>query len=524
MPRWTLLTICYEDSANRQNGRQKAVSMPPIAMHMRTQSMRALRIVGVLAAFSATIAPLRAESANASADRSETVQPLPTPSPMMAIVSLADQRVTIYDSNGEISQASVSTGQPGHETPSGIFTVIQKEAEHYSNLYDDASMPFMQRITWSGIALHAGALPGHPASHGCVRMPYAFAEQLFALTRLGMRVVISRSRIVPQAIRHPALFQPVAMTEPPEGRSVTDSAPNLTASGAPAATGQALKRIAALKSAAEAAKAEADAAVHASDDAALMARRLAIVAARSTISNRSILGAKARAEDQLSTAESILATSDQPQLKQLAELSKQRAQTRLAQINAEIESDRADPGAKAAAAAHAAEQAQAAYDAKIAALVAARKLNRRMKPISVYISRQEQRLYVRQSFEPVMDVPIVIRDADKPIGTHLYTAIAYTTDTDAVQWTSLSMPSAHKRGVQSIDSAADARTALDRIDIPPSVRDRISDVVAPGSSLIISDEPLHAETSTGTDFIVIMSGELQGGILSRKRPVAAALR
>ncbi len=500
--------------------------MSPIAMHKQTQFIRSLRILAGLAALSGLQAPLHAEGASTTADRSEIIQSLPPTSPMMAIVSLGDQHVTIYDSSGVILQAPVSTGQPGHETPSGLFTVIQKEAEHYSNLYDDASMPFMQRITWSGIALHAGALPGHPASHGCIRMPHTFAEQLFPLTRLGMRVVISRSRIAPREIKHPVLFQPAALTEALSASLAAGGSSSLptTPEFAAASSEQALRRIAALKSAAEAAKAAADAAVHASDEAALNARKLAIVVARSTISNRSIFGAKARAEDQLSTAESILATSDQPQLRQLAELSRQRAQSRLAQINKEIESESADPGAKAAAAAQAAEEAQAAYDAKIAALVAARKLNRRMKPISVYISRQEQRLYVRQSLEPVLDVPIVIRDADIPIGTHLYTAVGYSTDENPVRWTSLSMPTPQRRGVSTRDQVADATTALDRIAIPQSVRERISEVVAPGSSLIVSDEPLHAETSTGTDFIVIMSGELQGGILSRKRPVASMLR
>ena len=91
--------------------------------------------------------------------------------PIMAIVSLHSQRITVYDASGWILRAPVSSGQKGRETPAGIFSVIQKEAEHYSNLYDDAYMPDMQRITWSGIALHGGALPGYPASHGCVRLP-----------------------------------------------------------------------------------------------------------------------------------------------------------------------------------------------------------------------------------------------------------------------------------------------------------------------------------------------------------------
>ena len=102
--------------------------------------------------------------------------------PIMAIVSLESQRITLYDANGGILRAPVSSGQRGRETPAGIFTVIQKDADHHSNLYDDAFMPHMQRLTWSGIALHGGSLPGYPASHGCVRMPFDFAERLFGVT------------------------------------------------------------------------------------------------------------------------------------------------------------------------------------------------------------------------------------------------------------------------------------------------------------------------------------------------------
>jgi lipoprotein-anchoring transpeptidase ErfK/SrfK len=99
--------------------------------------------------------------------------------PIMAIISLRNQRITVYDAKGWVLRAPVSSGQKGRETPAGIFSVIEKQAEHYSNLYDDGYMPHMQRITWSGIALHGGPLPGHPASHGCVRMPYDFAARLF---------------------------------------------------------------------------------------------------------------------------------------------------------------------------------------------------------------------------------------------------------------------------------------------------------------------------------------------------------
>jgi L,D-transpeptidase catalytic domain len=128
--------------------------------------------------------------------------------PVLAVVALSDQRVTIYDANGKILQSPVSTGQKGYETPAGIYSVVEKNREHYSNVYEGASMPFMQRLTWSGIALHAGVLPGHPASHGCIRMPNAFAKELFELTKVGLRVVVVRDDMSPVDIVHPALPKP----------------------------------------------------------------------------------------------------------------------------------------------------------------------------------------------------------------------------------------------------------------------------------------------------------------------------
>src|SRR5216683_1877028 len=153
-----------------------------------------------------------ADHAGARSGRSErsvdTIESRAAGEPIMAIVSLRDQRITVYDAKGWILRAPVSSGQKGRETPAGIFSVIEKQAEHYSNLYDDAYMPHMQRITWSGIALHGGVLPGHPASHGCVRMPYEFAARLFDATAIGMRVIMAPTDVAPIELAHPVLFQP----------------------------------------------------------------------------------------------------------------------------------------------------------------------------------------------------------------------------------------------------------------------------------------------------------------------------
>jgi hypothetical protein len=117
----------------------------------------------------------------------------PTGAPLMIIVNLAAQRAYVYRDGEPIAISTVSTGRPGRETPTGAFEILQKERMHHSNLYDDAPMPFMQRLTWTGLSLHAGRLPGHPASHGCIRLPAKFAEQLYELTERGEFVVISEN-------------------------------------------------------------------------------------------------------------------------------------------------------------------------------------------------------------------------------------------------------------------------------------------------------------------------------------------
>lgn len=111
--------------------------------------------------------------------------------PMILIVNVRTQRAVLYRNGIPIGVTTVSTGREGHETPLGVFTILQKRARHFSNLYDDAPMPYMQRLTWGGVALHGGHLPGYPASHGCIRLPESFARLLFAETRLGMTVVVT---------------------------------------------------------------------------------------------------------------------------------------------------------------------------------------------------------------------------------------------------------------------------------------------------------------------------------------------
>ncbi|MGJ0397070.1 MAG: L,D-transpeptidase family protein [Methylocystis sp.] len=153
--------------------------------------------------------------------------------PLFLIASIADQRVSIYNHNGLVVRSAISTGIPGHPTPKGIFSIIGRERFHRSNIYSGAPMPFMQRITWSGIAMHLGVVPGHPASHGCVRLPAAFAAKLWGMTRIGERVVISPHDVTPVEFEHALLPQPKLRTSAEADKS--DAGTMAAADRAPAA-------------------------------------------------------------------------------------------------------------------------------------------------------------------------------------------------------------------------------------------------------------------------------------------------
>lgn len=135
--------------------------------------------------------------------------------PVVVVVSLDEQEIYVYRSGVAIGISPISTGRTGHETPAGIYSILRKERDHHSNLYDDAPMPFMQRLTWNGVALHAGVLPGHPASHGCIRLPMAFAEALFGETQRGSVVVIANANVAPAFVVHPAAVAPIDLTGQP---------------------------------------------------------------------------------------------------------------------------------------------------------------------------------------------------------------------------------------------------------------------------------------------------------------------
>jgi hypothetical protein len=140
-------------------------------------------------------------------------------------VSIKKQRIRAFDAAGEVTESRISSGQPGFDTPTGVFSVLEKSEYHESNIYEGAPMPFMQRLTWSGIALHAGVVPGYRASHGCIRLPASFAKSLFGITKVGSRVIVTPDETEPIAFDHPNLFRPLPAETPLAGglRSLTDT-------------------------------------------------------------------------------------------------------------------------------------------------------------------------------------------------------------------------------------------------------------------------------------------------------------
>jgi hypothetical protein len=444
----------------------------------------ALAATAALAALTATPQSFAATKEAHPAKPTEATAPRAAGEPIMAIVSIKTQQVTFYDADGWILRAPVSTGIKGRETPAGIFAVLEKDKDHHSSLYDDAWMPNMQRITWNGIALHGGPLPGYAASHGCIRMPYDFAEKLFDKTRIGMRVIISPFDSEPLEFSHPALFVPK-----------------------PAA-------IAAAPAKAEELGRAADEAARALEPAKKAAAAATREAAPLTAALRKLEQGKARADAELAAADKAAAAAKTDQAKARAEDLMQKAAAKAEQTQTQLDAARADGKAKLDAAKAAQDALKAAETRKADTAKAALAAQLALEPVSVFISRKAQKLYVRRGtnkrapdggemFDTSIEVPVTIRDPDKPIGTHVFTAMARTAA--GLRWSAV-----------TIDEGDSANDALDRVTIPQDVLDRIAPTALPRSSITISDEPLSRETNYRTEFVVVLNNQPQGGFITRR--------
>ena len=440
--------------------------------------------IAALAAMAALTTLATGAAARQARHATEATAPREAGEPIMAIVSIKSQQVTFYDADGWIYRAPVSSGITGRETPAGVFAVVEKQKDHHSSLYDDAWMPNMLRITWNGIALHGGPLPGYAASHGCVRMPYDFAAKMFDKVPMGMRVIISPSDVEPVAFSDPSLFVPK--------QDVIDATP---------------ARAEKLSQAADEATQAAAAAT-----AALLAAKRAAATAPAAVRKLDYL--KKHADAALAYAERVLAAAKTDQAKARAEDARQKAAAKAQELETQRDAATADAKTKHDALAAAELTAKTAETKRVEADKAATEAKLALEPVSIFISRATQTLYVRRDthkrvpdggemYDSSLEFPVTIKDPDKPIGTHIFTAVARA-DAGGLRWTEV-----------SIDNGDNAKDALDRITFPKEVLDRIAPTAVPGSSIAISDEPLSSETNYRTEFVVVLSNQPQGGFANR---------
>ncbi len=460
--------------------------------------------------------------------------PSVTSPPLFAVVSISEQKLTVYGAGGPMMETKVSTGTSDNPTPTGVFAIIQKNRWHESNLYSDSPMPFMQRITWSGVAMHHGKLPGYPASHGCIRLPWDFAEKWFGMTKLGLRIIVAPNDAAPTPITHINLPQPrywpvpnevVSRPAPGLGKTAqlqfvrTDQTMTVPIEPAQApelldphayALAEKTRVKAALKQSQQAegeteaaARRAAEKAESAKDTARKASRRLAATHTPLTqfVTTGHTVVLSPDADFEIDFAAALAEYT--AEMRQLVEARAIEAGTRTAAFDA------------ASLATHTDQQTEALQ-------VRLAEMTRRQETVSIFISRKDQRLYVRQALRPVADMPVTIDSSDSAIGTHVFMAVPKPGQAVGIQWQAISFPPeaeaikppANRRG-SDIETASIAPVglnpppkraagieALDRIKLPGEVLDELSELLGPGSSMIVSDRGITHETGVGTDFIV----------------------
>jgi lipoprotein-anchoring transpeptidase ErfK/SrfK len=456
-----------------------------------------------------------------------------------AIVSLADQHVTVYDSTGRIAQSRISTGMPGHPTPIGLFSILGKERWHRSNIYSGAPMPFMQRITWSGVAMHLGVVPGHPASHGCIRLPDGFAQQFWGMTQIGSRVMIARRDPTPVEISS-------ALLPVPKLRPAPEVLPGSQQSSLPSSTPVKLASIseASPMSAAAAQETQPSSAAavkllnpidyaKALKERALASKVVSEHAAKNALRSAQAAGAEAhQAMDDVNKAETDLRAAEAKLAATAVAVAPPGAQGPDVAVEADSASARAAAQVERARAALVQAQSrevgkrQVAFaavrmwkDAVAAAELAAgtiKEAERRLKPASVLFSKKVGRVFIRQNWKEVYEAPITFKDPDRPIGTHLFIAVSGDAD-GKVRWSAISVPSGgtpsgepqrkHSKNDRRADNAPvpqgdTASAALDRVEVADDLRERIAELVWVGAQVIVTDNAPSDEMGQGSDIIV----------------------
>lgn len=378
--------------------------------------------------------------------------------PLQIVVSLNEQSLTVFQGVTAIRQSRISSGKPGHETPTGIFSILSKAKFHRSNIYSNAPMPWMQRLTWTGIALHESAsVPDYPASHGCVRMPKGFAEELYSMTRRGAHVVITGAPQAPQPISSVVLPDPVARDYSPEmdhwrlaiehGRRFATNPARFVS------TAEMLKPVAGKLSLGNASGKPLRVLITRRDRRQVTAD-VQFLLAKSGYDAGPVDGLFGRA-----TSAAVL------------QFQKDRGLRTTGTITPDFNKALwAEHGRSAPATGH---------------------------------------IYVRQDFQPVFEAAISIDDPETPLGTHLFTANNFDAAAGKTDWLAMTLENQLPeltRALFNIDSSAPhdvgAAEALARIHIPEAVMKKLSQMLTDGSSISISDTGLGPYTGWNTDFVV----------------------
>ena len=460
-------------------------------------------------------------------EKEKAAQPQPV---HLIVISIPKQRISVYGAGGFHKQGAVSTGRVGFPTPTGVFSIIQKNRYHRSNIYSGAPMPFMQRITWSGVAMHEGVLPGYPASHGCIRLTHQFASELWGMTRMGVRVIVTPDDAQPASMAHAQLPTPT-MTPAPAAITETGSIkPSLVAMAGDktAETSAAPQQSVKLLSPLERARIEKARMVAEAPAMAKAAKETAEISAAKAIEANKAIRALREAEQALATArgrqEAAAKAVEQaktPEAVEAAKAAQSAAEARVEEAHKAVTEAAAVEFAKTQEAFAA---AQAAWDAEKAsdlAAATARAGERATEPISVFVSKKTGRVQVRQAWKTIHDAPATFRDADAPIGTHVYVATEMVEEGKGMRWLSVTLPQPPPRAEtrhggrygdkrrEPAPAAANpgqpsetATGALDRIVLTQETRKFISDRLWAGASLIVSEHGLSNELGKYTDFIV----------------------
>jgi lipoprotein-anchoring transpeptidase ErfK/SrfK len=369
--------------------------------------------------------------------------------PLLLSVSLNRQTIDVYRGTHLIASSKVSSGMPGHETKPGVFSILEKQRFHHSNIYSGAPMPWMQRLTRSGTALHAGAVPGYPASHGCIRLPFSFAPKLFQMTAIGGNVLVANDQLAPKPIEHPNLFQPLpapvrlALAHPSEDRlnDALEAAPGYVS----------LSLVVARD--ADAPMTTAEMATSTAAQAPVAAAPLRILVTRRTSRDRLIGVQYVLSSMGYLAPQNFDGTFGKATAAAIREFQRTNGLPENGALNDEV--------------------VNKIYEAA----------GRPTPP--------EGHLFVRQGFSRVFDVPIAFRKPNEPLGTHFYAALPFAPGASKARWVAFSW------------EGGDAAKALDRLEIPDDVRREISQRLTPGSSLVVADTSVDsAILPEGDDFLV----------------------